>query len=533
MPRSISPAEVKALIRSGGEFAILDAREDGEFGTGHLYHASCVSQAQFELRARALVPRKGAPIVVTCGNGGALSASVAGKLEALGYSNVAILAGGVPAWQAAGYELFTGVNVPSKAFGEYVEHHYHTPSVSAEELKSMMDQGRDLVVLDSRPLEEFRRMSIPRGVNVPGGELVYRYGDVVPGKDTLVVVNCAGRTRSILGAQSLRNAGVPNQVVALRNGTMGWELAGYACDRGQTRRYPSGTPAGIAAAKARAEAVAKAHGVKTIDMATLRAWQADPGRSLFLLDVRDPNEYRDGHLPGSRSAPGGQLVQQTDVYVGVWNARIVLVDDTGVRAAMTAHWLRQMGHHDTYVLQGGLEAGEALETGPWRPVVPELAAIPVEGVSPAELAAMLDAKQATAVDLGQSLAFRQAHIPGAHWGVRGRLARLKDRLPGAGGTVVLTSPDGIVAHLAVPEMRALTPARVMLLQAGTDAWVRNSFDTVGDRRVPTDEECIDFYLRPYDRNSGVEEAMKAYLSWEIDLVKQIERDGDIHYGTGH
>lgn len=222
----------------------------------------------------------------------------------MGYGNVAVLAGGTPAWRDAGYVLFTGVNVPSKAFGEWVEHHYGTPSVDAAELKALIDAGTDMVVLDSRPFDEFRRMSIPTGINVPGGELAYRIGALAPNPETLVVVNCAGRTRSILGAESLRAAGVPNRVVALRNGTMGWELAGFACARGATARYPEGRPPDAEAALARAEALRVRHGVGLIDRTTLDAWRRDTTRTLYVFDVRDPAEYAAGHLAFARSAPG-------------------------------------------------------------------------------------------------------------------------------------------------------------------------------------------------------------------------------------
>src|SRR6185312_12580626 len=151
----------------------------------------------------------------------------ASVLTQAGYTDVSILTGGIAAWEAAGFELFSGVNVPSKAFGEFVEHEKGTPSVSAEELNALMQSGADMVVLDSRPFDEFSRVSIPTGVDVPGAELVLHVHDMAPKPDTLVVVNCAGRTRSIIGAQSLINAGVPNKVVALRNGTMGWSLAGF------------------------------------------------------------------------------------------------------------------------------------------------------------------------------------------------------------------------------------------------------------------------------------------------------------------
>ncbi len=226
-----------------------------------------------------------------------------------------------------------------------------------------MRDGTDLVVVDSRPFDEYARVSIPGGINVPGAELVLRIRDVAPSPETLVVVNCAGRTRSIIGAQSLINAGVPNKVVALRNGTMGWSLAGLTCDSGQARRAPEASRDGLAWAKAAAAEVARRCGVACIERATLERWRAESERTLYVFDVRDPAEYLAGHVPGAVSAPGGQLVQATDQYVGTLGARIVLTDDKRVRALMTASWLRQMGWRDVLVLaeSGGRDrmAGDA------------------------------------------------------------------------------------------------------------------------------------------------------------------------------
>ena len=71
--------------------------------------------------------------------------------------------------------------------------------------------------------------------------------------------------------------------------------------------------------------------------------------------MRSPEEFKSGHLTGSKSAPVGQLFQAIDEYVGVRNSRLVLIDDTGVRAIITASWLIQMGWEEVYVLEGGLE----------------------------------------------------------------------------------------------------------------------------------------------------------------------------------
>lgn len=524
MVTEVSAASLKAMLRDGAELAIVDAREEGEFGTGHLFWAAPLPRSRLPLYARALLPNPAARIVVT-DDGRGLAPLAARELETMGYGNVAVLAGGTPAWKEAGYVLFTGVNVPSKAFGEWVEHQYGTPSVDAAELKALMDAGTDMVVLDSRPLEEFRRMSIPGGINVPGGELAYRIGALAPNPETLVVVNCAGRTRSILGAQSLRSAGVPNCVVALRNGTMGWQLAGFACARGETARYPEGRPADAETAFARAEALRVKHKVGLIDRATLDAWRRDTARTLYLLDVRDPDEYAAGHLPDARSAPGGQLVQATDAWIAVRYARVVLVDDDGVRARFTAQWLAQMGHRDIHVLEGA--AQDFTATGPWVPPgeVPRTETIPLR-----EAGAAWQAGRLAVVDLARSVDFREGHIPGALWGVRTRLDALADRLPET-GIVAVTSPDGNrLARLAVEEVAELTPARVGVLERGTAGWAAGGMPLEADRTNPPDEACIDFHLRPYDRNSGVEEAMQAYLSWEIDLVREIERDGDAGFG---
>src|SRR5262245_61763092 len=255
-----------------------------------------------------------------------------------------------------------------------------------------------------------------------------------------------------MGAESLRRAGIPNKVVALRNGTMGWELAGFRCDRGRTDKFAPGTPKSVATALQRAQKFAEESGVGVIGALELARFEDDPSRTLYVLDVRDPAEYRAGHRPGSVSAPGGQLVQATDQWVGVRNARIVLVDDTGVRARMSGAWLRQMGHRDVFVVEGGLEAIRT--SGRERLPVPELAAeVPLIDVT--GLVALLDSGEGTVVvDLARSIDFREGHIPGAIWGVRTRLDKLKPQLAGM-KHVVITSPDGVAARLAFDEVRGL------------------------------------------------------------------------------
>ncbi len=259
----------------------------------------------------------------------------------------------------------------------------------------------------------------------------------------------------------------------------------------------------------------------------LARFEEDHDRTLYLLDVRDPAEFRAGHRPGSRNAPGGQLVQATDQWIAVRNARIVLLDDTGVRARMAAAWLRQMGHRDVFVVEGGLE--EVRGSGVALAPIAELAAT-IPTIDVPHLTELLDSGDHTVVvDVARSLEYRDGHIPGAHWGIRSRLGALALVL-GAARHVVATSPDGMLARLSLEELRGLTRADVLALEGGTAAWHAFGRPLVKDRTTPPDEACVDVNLRAYDRNSGIEEAMRAYLTWEIDLVNEIARDGTVHFG---
>jgi rhodanese-related sulfurtransferase len=527
MTNHIPPEELRNWLLDDDELSLLDVREEGVFGAdGHLLFAVCLPMSRLELDVLSLVPRKSVRLVL-CDGGDGLADRAAEKLSAWGYTDVSVLTGGVPGWEEAGNVVFRGVNVPSKAFGEFVEIESDTPNVSAEELKAMMDRGENMVVLDSRPWVEYRRMNIPTGIDCPGAELAYRVHDIVDDPDRTVVVNCAGRTRSIIGAQSLINAGVTNKVMALRNGTMGWALAGFDLETGSDRNFLPVSDDGLQDALACAERVTKRFGIQTIDRATLETWQSETEtNSLYLLDVRNPDEYAAGHLPGSLSAPGGQLVQATDKWAGTYRSRLVLIDDTGVRATMTASWLVQMGWPNVFVLKEGLE-NTVLESGAQQaPMVP-VSNSTIEMISPDDLNAEIEAGSVTVVDLATSLEYKAGHISGAWWAVRSRLANSLSGIPGE-GPLVCTSPDGVLAAYAASDIAELTDRPVRVLDGGTAAWqaagkaVTLGFENMADQNN-------DIQYKAYDHDDNIEFHMQEYLSWETGLVEQVERDGTARF----
>jgi len=509
----IEAHELRALASADGEVAILDVREEGVHARGHLLLATSAPLSHLELRIGRLVPRLATRIVLV-DDDEQLAQRAARVLRRLGYRDLHVLAGGNAAWKAAGYELYSGVHVPSKAFGEYVEQHDGTPRIAAAELKAKLDAGEDLVVLDSRPMNEYRVMSIPGALDCPGAELVYRVHQAAPDPKTLVVVNCAGRTRSIIGAQSLINAGIPNKVVALKNGTMGWHLAGLKLEHGQTRTAQA--PSGNALEKARKAAakVAERFSIRSLTLKELEKLKGETGRTLYIFDIRSPEEYAAGHMPGSLSAPGGQLIQATDTYAAVRGARIALVDDDGVRATMTASWLVQMGWPEVLVVENAVLDSRV----PVHPhAAPDCPTISVRNLEPEDVLVL---------DFATSLQYRAGHIPGAFFAIRSRLPSHLHSLGSA--PVVCTSPDGVLARHAAADLGQLLGREVRALEGGTGAWsAAGLLLEKGETRMLEPPE--DVYYKPYDQKSQIEAAMQDYLQWEVALLEQIRRDPDCRF----
>ncbi|WDU65174.1 cystathionine beta-lyase [Pseudomonas poae] len=499
MSQTITPSQLQQWLFDGQEIAVFDVREHGQYGEAHLFHGVNLPYSRLELEVRRLAPNPQVRLVIYDQNGGAVAARTAARLHALGYTRVQVLEGGADGWQAAGLQLFAGVHVPSKAFGELVEEASHTPHVTARQLAEWQARGEPLVVLDGRPFEEYRKMTIPGSICCPNGELGYRVHDLVPDERTPIVVNCAGRTRSIIGAQTLINLGLKNPIFALENGTQGWYLEDLQLEHGSTRRYAEPVSSDLTRQRQAARQLAERAGVVEVSADQVRQWADDAQRSLFLCDVRTAEEFALGSLPGAQHTPGGQLIQSTDLYIGVRQARIVLVDSDGVRAPIVASWLRQLGH-EAYVLRGGIASGLALSV--LQPVAYE----PLPLISAQALA--LELNDVNLIDLRPSMVYRKGHIAGSQWSIRSLLKA--DHRP-----LVLVADDPALAAFAAEGL----PAR--LLDGGLNAWADAGLPVCEDPHTPADAECIDFLFFTHDRHSGNKDAARQYLAWEIGLLAQM------------
>lgn len=373
-------------------------------------------------------------------------------------------------------------------------------------------------------------MSIPGAIDCPGAEIVYRVPEILNSDDTPIVVNCAGRTRSIIGAQSLRNAGISNPVYALKNGTMGWHLAGLQTESGATHMLGKPSEHGLEISQAIAEIIVNKFQICEIARETLEEFLHDLSRTTYVFDVRQLDEYVKGHLPGSVNAPGGQLVQATDTFVAVRNSRMVLVDEFRVQAVMTAHWLKQMGWSEVFILQ--LEQSDMAEIG--QGTCAPLVSSHALGVEVSELQSLIEGSAVAVIDVGESYWYRQARIPGSFYSMRSQLAKSIARFDSS-QLIAVCDGDGKISRFAAMDLLRMGFENVRYVAGGRNAWRNAGFpiERIGEN---TDDRVLsetdDMWYPPWARNSEVEEAMMQYLTWEVDLMKTVSQETYVKFCLG-
>ncbi len=523
MVASITPADLNALFDGSTPFALLDVREAGEYNSTHIPGASWLPRRRLEFQMADSVPFKGVQVVV-CDDEGRRATLAATTLQGMGYTNVSVLKGGTNAWTNQQYPTEWGMNVPSKDFGEKVEIQNTVIEISADDLHSRLETGKHTVILDARTPEEYQRFNIPGSRSLPGGELAYRITDIAEGlaADDAIIVNCAGRTRSIIGARALQRMGFTN-VSALINGTAGWMLAGYELERGADRlAMPEPSTKGVAAAEAYADTLAKEDGIRSLDIDGLQAQFATRNeRTVYFIDVRTNAEYAEGHIPGFQWIPGGQAVQRSDDAAVVKGATVVFCCDGKTRATVTASWYRQLGIQDVFVVDGGTTAwstaNNALEMGaPSRPPTGfEAASKSVPTVSPQDVQSN---SNAAVIFVDTSQDFSSGHVPGARWVPRGWMElRIEELVPSKATPIVVTCNDGQASALAGATLQALGYTKVSRMKGGMAAWrsagLSVELGLTGVLALPGDIPA-DVVLTGPERNFA---DTMTYLRWETAL----------------
>lgn len=502
MATTINAQALKTLMVSEALYTVLDVRDWGEFTIEQIPETLSLPRGHLEKYIAVLVPKKDIQVVLYCDTG-QRSARAAATLESFGYTNVSVLDGGLRSWKAAGYDTLHGWSLRGKEYGERLQVEEDIPDLTAEELHARLARGEKLYIPDTRTEPEFLNSHLPGAYSTPGGQLAVTVTDIARERDVPIVTNCAGRTRSLLGAHLLRRMGFL-QVYALKGGTGAWRIAGYGSE---LQSGPGATVAPVSAAAQAvcgqfAERVAVEDKVAFMTPQELKARQ-EKGKLCYLLDVRQLDEYRAGHVPGARFCPGTQTALLVECFVGVKNATIVTMCDGRARGILAASLLQAMGYPHVYVLDGGTAAwttqGFSLASGAPHEVdygqpgwltrlLPGLPAgvapqeLPIPGLADAHAQANViasDALQARlaagehyrVLDLRSAGDFATAHIPGARWLSRGRLdLQIEQEVPDKNTMVVLYCWKGKESTLSTPTLKALGYQKVFVLQGGFAAW---------------------------------------------------------------
>ena len=525
MAQKITTHDLNELMEGKSPFALIDVRESGEYNATHIPGAALIPRRRIEYIIEESVPFKGTQVVI-CDDDGRRAQLAASTLEQLGYTNVSFLEGGTNRWASNDLPTEWGVNVPSKDFGEMQEVVHHVPEITADDLHQRIENGEKLVILDTRTPDEYHTFCIPGGRSMPGGELALRITDIKKqlDPDTTVVINCAGRTRSIMGTRVLQRMGV--QAVGLKNGTSGWLLAGYELEYGGDRlELPDVSGESRAAAEEYAAKLASEDGVRYLDIPALQQVLAKQDQeSVYLVDVRTDNEYKAGHIPGFRHFPGGQAVQRSDDVAVVKNATYVFCCDGKARATVTASLYRQLGHENVFAVDGGAlawqAAGQTFETGSPSSSLAGLSAAEasVKKVSAQDLSA---SQPDLVLFTDTSEDFSHGHTPGAKWITRSWLeVEVLDAAPSKGASITVTCRDGRGSTLAAATLQGMGYTNITVLDGGMAAW-RKAGLTVEEGLTGIVRPPSDINYLGVSRSYG---EMMNYLRWETALGEKYAAD---------
>jgi rhodanese-related sulfurtransferase len=255
--------------------------------------------------------------------------------------------------------------------------------------------------------------------------------------------------------------------------------------------------------------------VPEIGIEGLRRLAADASRTLYVLDIRSAEEFAQGSLIGAVHAPAVQITQATDQWIGVRRARVVLLDDTGLRAAITAVFLRMLGYTVFVLTHIEKLAGEGFLRAD-APSTPSRRSL--EPIEPQEAAARTKQGAANLLDLRSSMQFRAGHLRGACWAIRPRLTSMK--LSPARPVFLIGPPSA--AEPAARDLAAAGFREIRRVTGDLENWRRSGLAVEATPDQPSDQEAIDFLFFVHDRHDGNMEAARRYLAWETGLVAQLD-----------
>ena len=511
MKNLVEAKTVKNWISDDQELAFIDVRETAQHTAGHPLFSISIPFSEFEINVEKLVPNKKVRMVLFDNNNG-VSEIIYKQAKNLRYINIFILKEGVEGWIKSKFRLFDGINVPSKSFGELIEEKFSTPYITASQLSKKQKEKKDIVILDGRPFDEYNKMSIPGSICCPNAEIPYRISELIKSSDTEIIINCAGRTRSIIGTQTLIDFGIKNKVYALENGTQGWFLNNFKLDHGKTKFFDK-TPRSEKINVLKEKMINLLENkVEIIDFNQAQKLINDKNITTYVFDVRT-NSNQKNKLSKLRNVPGGQLVQATDKYIGVLKSHVIVFDDGDlVRAGMTALWLKKMSYH-CYVVN---ESPKKIKNLNLKLEV-NFKIIPLNLIN---LENFKNLKDTHIFDIRNSFDYCKKRIKKSVWTNRFIIKKMPHYIK----SMILVTNDLPKASLIVSDLQDKDPECVVQVYNWNDKDVEHYLDYIDSTKVELDQTFIDFNFHTHLRHQGNKEHARNYLKWETDLIKNMDEE---------
>ncbi|MDP3137711.1 MAG: rhodanese-like domain-containing protein [Burkholderiaceae bacterium] len=520
MERQTSAASLQAALAAREPLALLDVREMGEYRLGHIFGATPLPLGDLEERARRYVPQPHLEVVV-CGGDDGRQGRAAQRLRAMGFSNVSVLAGGVSGWQQEGRAGATGWGFEGKQFGEQVAVAERIPHVDAEEVAAGLDDP-EVIVLDSRTPAEFLKGHIPGARWLPPFQSLLHAADLCRAHRS-VYVNCAGRTRSLLGARLLRGMGFDN-VYAVQNGTWGWLHSGRKLEKGEGATVAPPTDAALAQADAYARALAGRRGIDILDADQARHF-TQAAASGYVVDVRGLDAFRAAHVPGSFHIEGSLLQFLAEERFAVRSLPVLVIGEQTADGAAGAALLRDLGYA-AYCIEGGFAAWQSSDapTQAGDEQWPD-AGVPEPGMGAVEIldwpvaSRRLHDGAAVALDLRSLGDFTLGHLPGALSLPLGRLEEMHASL--VKGLAYIAVGEGRKAVRGAARLRA-AGFNAAALDIGMAELARRGLELVegldgSNASLDDAKQDVDPFRRKGALRQSVGES-HAYLQWERALA---------------
>ena len=255
-------------------------------------------------------------------------------LKKLKYNRSFFIKGDYKIWKKYKFPLWAGEYTFSKAFGEWIEITSNIKNLYAKELYKIHKKNHNYLQIDARPKKEFEKFSLPQSVQCSGGELPC-YINNTENLRKNYIVHCAGRTRSIIAYQTLKDFNFKNKKYVLNGGTQNWVLNGF------DRKFKNQSKIKSIKINYKDDLKLANSIAKKFKIPSTQIMNKQTNCYNFQINSEIKNFKK---IPGWKQVNATTLIQSTDKFISSTNTKILIFSNIPSSAVFTVIWLRRMGY---------------------------------------------------------------------------------------------------------------------------------------------------------------------------------------------